>query len=264
MGNISVVIPWFGSVNDLLASLESVREYFPEATCIVIDDNPEENTVIQSLKNIFYLYNGGNQGACYSRNRGVNAANTDYIIFLDAGDKFIASYDNVSIESSDLIYSKQMLSTGKIVNTHTKNPSRWLLSRVLSTTSGLIVKKATFIEAGGFRNISRSQEAELQLRLVNEYDVNVKFIDKILIYRDVDSARTSISTKTPVFDTLWLDIRAPYVKGFGDLIGIYLCFFDNVSRRMWNKDSRLIAVCIKTLLVALSPFNSILWRKMNH
>lgn len=90
---ISVIIPVFNCANYIERCLTSIKNQNIDTEIILIDDCSTDNLsevlkkVQENLKmDITYLKNTKKQGAANSRNKGILAANGNYIAFLDADD----------------------------------------------------------------------------------------------------------------------------------------------------------------------------------
>lgn len=91
---ISVIVPTFNSSNTIERLMHSLsNQIFKDFEIIFIDDCSSDDTVDTIRKalentNIKYqlLINESNRGPGYSRNRGIEKANGDYIIFIDSDD----------------------------------------------------------------------------------------------------------------------------------------------------------------------------------
>ena len=91
MNEISVIIPVYRGEATLARALDSALAQEETARVIVVHDCSEEDidgVMAPYLGNdrVLYLKNSENLGAAESRNRGVAAAETPYVAFLDADD----------------------------------------------------------------------------------------------------------------------------------------------------------------------------------
>jgi len=93
MPKVSVIIPAYNVEKYISKCLESViHQTFTDIEIIVINDYSTDNTkniicyYISKDKRIILLNNEQNRGASYSRNRGLDIANGDYIMFVDSDD----------------------------------------------------------------------------------------------------------------------------------------------------------------------------------
>lgn len=91
MSEITVVIPVYRGKDTLPAALDSALQQEETTRVILVNDcSPEDMDAVVApyLEDgrVVYLKNPRNMGAAESRNRGVAAADTEYIAFLDADD----------------------------------------------------------------------------------------------------------------------------------------------------------------------------------
>ena len=95
MKKISIVIPVFNRKADLPRCLNSVASAAGHYEIIVVDDASTDGSyeLLQTMDipHLKVFKNPGNRGVNYTRNRGVEQASGDYILFLDSDDKL---YDN--------------------------------------------------------------------------------------------------------------------------------------------------------------------------
>lgn len=90
MSVVSVVIPFRGRVDWLLAAIDSVlRQTFQDFEVIVVDDGSLEAPALDLLLDHRVRYvRQERRGASAARNRGIALANGKYVAFLDADDLF--------------------------------------------------------------------------------------------------------------------------------------------------------------------------------
>ena len=89
---LSVIVPTYNSSNTIERLIHSLsNQIFKDFDIVFIDDCSSDDTVDTIRKalentNIKYqlLINESNRGPGYSRNRGIEKANGDYIIFIDS------------------------------------------------------------------------------------------------------------------------------------------------------------------------------------
>jgi len=94
---VSVIIPCFNSEQTILRALNSIKEQtYPVQEIICIDDCSTDNTV-KTIENFIHhnshltvklFKNESNAGPSFSRNLGWDAAQGDYVAFLDADDSW--------------------------------------------------------------------------------------------------------------------------------------------------------------------------------
>lgn len=228
----SVVIPYYGSVEDLRISLRSLlNQKCSNFEVIIVDDNElSHDSVIESVLTEFrsleivYIKNDCNKGAAASRNIGVlsSSVNTSFISLLDSGDEFYPNKicEEISLlrsdQSIDLIYSKQKYSYKNGFSVvHNKMPGRDIISEhiLLSvcTSSAITVRKSLYLSIDGFcEKLRNSQDWDFIYRiLIKGY--NFKFIDLVLSQKNVDLLN-SISSNVKKYDRTYVYVRIPALK----------------------------------------------------
>ena len=114
---LSVIVPTYNSSNTIERLIHSLsNQIFKDFEIVFIDDNSTDNTVdliLKALENSNIpsqlIVNETNKGPGYSRNRGLEKANGDYIVFIDSDD--IVREDHLStfydsIEGHDSVFVK--------------------------------------------------------------------------------------------------------------------------------------------------------------
>ena len=114
---LSVIVPTYNSSNTIERLIHSLsNQIFKDFEIVFIDDNSIDNTVdliLKALENSNIpsqlIVNETNKGPGYSRNRGLEKANGDYIVFIDSDD--IVREDHLStfydsIEGHDSVFVK--------------------------------------------------------------------------------------------------------------------------------------------------------------
>ena len=90
MPKFSIVIPLYNKEKDIKKTLESVFEQsFQDYEIIIVDDGSTDSSrkIVLALDDPrIELYSKQNEGVSKTRNLGVEKANTDHIVFLDADD----------------------------------------------------------------------------------------------------------------------------------------------------------------------------------
>lgn len=128
--NISVVIPAFNEATVIAQTIEKIKKYFIaqaiSGEIIVVDDCSTDDTllVLAKIDGVRVLRNLKNHGKGYSVRKGVLAATSDWILFMDADNstditeldnfiKYFTSYD-ILIASRALPESKIVVNQNKI------------------------------------------------------------------------------------------------------------------------------------------------------
>lgn len=103
----SVIIPVYNAENDIVRCVESlVYGEFKDIEVILVEDCSKDNSwaVCQRLsdryENVYCYQNNENKGVSYTRNRGLEKACGDYILFVDSDDWVSGRYANVLIKKA--------------------------------------------------------------------------------------------------------------------------------------------------------------------
>ncbi len=167
--SVSVVIPTYNSSMFILDAVESVyKQNYPVEEIIVVDDGSTDNTcrLLESHRNrIKYVYQD-NAGPGAARNRGVALASGDWIAFLDSDDRWEPNHIEKLIEASKRNTNAVMVYCGKRfvdaegkmldhIPLQKKFPSGWIFkdlfyANYISSTSVVMIRRATFLGVGGF------------------------------------------------------------------------------------------------------------------
>ena len=89
---VSVVIPAFNAAPYIQEAVESVLQQTMEnVEIIVVDDGSTDNTcdVLAPYRDLIHYFYQPNGGVSSARNRGIQAARGDFVVFLDADDYFL-------------------------------------------------------------------------------------------------------------------------------------------------------------------------------
>lgn len=94
----SVIIPAYNAERGLRACLESVQQQtYTDFEAIVVDDGSSDETgkIAEAFANVderFRYIRQDNQGVSTTRNRGLDAAQGEFVVFLDSDDRYDPGY----------------------------------------------------------------------------------------------------------------------------------------------------------------------------
>lgn len=95
---VSIIVPCYNLAQYLDEALQSIyNQTYIDWECIIVDDESQDHTkeVAQNWvakdSRFVYLYKE-NEGVSSARNFGIEKANSEYILTLDADDKYEASF----------------------------------------------------------------------------------------------------------------------------------------------------------------------------
>ncbi|WP_234734744.1 glycosyltransferase family 2 protein [Tellurirhabdus bombi] len=89
---LSVIIPVYNAERHLAAAIKSIQDQqYPALEILAIDDGSSDKSaeILRSFPEVTYTYQT-NQGPAAARNRGIQQAKGEFILFLDADDYFPA------------------------------------------------------------------------------------------------------------------------------------------------------------------------------
>ena len=103
---VSIIIPSYNAVSTLDETLDCVcQQSWPDLEVIVVDDGSTDGTADLAERyedERVRVIRNQNAGACHARNVGIEAANGDYIQFLDADDLFVADKIELQLQALTL------------------------------------------------------------------------------------------------------------------------------------------------------------------
>ena len=84
--NVSIIIPAYNEQDGITATLESLREYFPAAEIIVVDDGSKDDTAerVAGFEGVRLLQHHYNRGYCGALKTGMRSATRELIAWFDA------------------------------------------------------------------------------------------------------------------------------------------------------------------------------------
>lgn len=182
---VSVVIPTYNQAPYLMAAIESaLKQTVPPDEIIVVDNasTDETSAVCESLRDrIRYIRMPDNRGASSARNAGLTAASHPIVVYLDGDDvmredcleariPMIAEHPDVG-----LVVGPMVTVTADLQPLYTGPKSYLRLDEVtfdravaepVCPTGGLVVRKDTLIEAGGWdETLPSAEDSDVLIRM---------------------------------------------------------------------------------------------------
>ncbi len=199
MSTISVVIPCYNVATYIKEAIESViQQTKPCEEIICVDDCSSDTTVtiIKELQNqyptiIKLLQNEKNEGANHSRNKGLNAATSEFIQFFDADDLLLPtkfehqlSLIEKSNNSIDIVVNsfkkRNLVGVDTLYNFESDDAWNSLMRGRLGVTTANLFRKSAILSAGEWNeNLKSSQEYDLMFRMLKN-GAKVKIDDTVL------------------------------------------------------------------------------------
>ena len=192
---VSVIIATYKRENDLKKALESLaKQSYSNMEIILVDDNgnAEWNMKVSAIVDTFvnnhpnitlnYIVNVPNQGSARTRNIGINAANGEYITFLDDDDIYLPDKVKKQIEFMEnggydysitdlLLYNEDDKEIDRRIRSYIKDISisalrMYHLKYHMTGTDTMMFKKEYLIKIGGFAPIDVGDEFYLMQRAI--------------------------------------------------------------------------------------------------
>ncbi|NQV41518.1 MAG: glycosyltransferase [Candidatus Marinimicrobia bacterium] len=197
--NISVIIPSYNRASTLERAIQSVLDQtFPAMEIIVVDDASTDGTseILKKYSNrIEIITNESNMGVSFSRNAGIQVAQSDWIAFLDSDDQWVAAklehqkgfheaHPTVLISQCDEIWIRN----GVRVNPMSKHKKKggWIFESCIPlcivSPSAVIIHRRVFEHIGLFDvNFLACEDYDLWLRIAPHYEIGL--LDEKLVTR---------------------------------------------------------------------------------
>jgi glycosyltransferase involved in cell wall biosynthesis len=199
---VSVIIPVYNGERYLGEAIDSVlAQTYRPIEVIVVDDGSTDNSaeIAQSYQEVFYIFQS-NMGVSMARNTGLEAAQAEFIAFLDSDDiwtteKLARQIDHL-MHHSEIQYTissvKFFLEADHSVPSGCRE--EWLgsdhVGRILST---LVARKSLFDVIGKFDpKLTTAEDVEWFAR-ANAHEIPQAVIPKILLHKRIHSANLSLS-----------------------------------------------------------------------
>jgi glycosyltransferase involved in cell wall biosynthesis len=236
---VSTIIPTYNRANLITEALDSVlAQTFPNVEVIVVDDGSTDATseVLARYGGRIRVIYQRNAGPAAARNRGIAAANGEFIAFLDSDDLWLPeklerqvnllerlgngvpcclsnirlSYENRELTSFEIAWLNPAINEGVW-----RNPDEVLATRFVLFNQGVVVRHDVLEEMGGFdERFWLLEDYDLALRLSVKGDW--AFVrDPLVIWRE--SATSSLSRDAAQDDRRWkqplVDILEKQLRG---------------------------------------------------
>lgn len=254
---ISVVIPTHNRASGLIRAVRSVYDQTELPDELIIVDDGSKYPV---TKDIFFeapkslactlLRNTTPRGANQARNRGINHAKSDWIMFLDDDDQFLPT--KVQVINSQIQHSGKNLDVishgaqiimpelrlSYIANTgygcDLDLKCELLLRNVIGSTSFVTIKKSSAISVGLFwQELPALQDNELWLRLAI-WGGKFLYIDEALTIYDQSINSKSITKSDVNYHQAYQMISQRYQHNYA-----HLCQDDQKRLKLYRLKSRV-------------------------
>ncbi len=231
---ISVVIPLYNKEAFIAETLESVlSQTYSNFEVIVVDDGSTDRSVpvVESFSDHrINLFKKRNEGVSVARNYGVDQAKYAWIAFLDADDWWAPTFLEEAVKGIDQFPEELIFATGRSRvfkdqverYAHEMLPEEGTTSKMsyfevisnhlpLVNSSNVLLRKALFLETGGFRpGMRQHEDHDLWIRLAANNEV--VFINKELSYyrKNIKGSASAQPFASEDFIQYLHDIKAVY------------------------------------------------------
>jgi teichuronic acid biosynthesis glycosyltransferase TuaG len=245
----------FNSEDYISETINSVlNQTYTNWELLLIDDCSNDNTfsivsgIISQYSNIKLLENTTNQGAAISRNKGIEAANGDFIAFLDADDlwkssKLEAQLSFMEVQQCDVCFSSYdlMNETGALLNKKVEalpglSYNKLLKSNYVGNLTGIY--NAKVLGKITSPNVRKRQDWLLWLSAIKKSGKPAKGIQESLAYYRVRNNSLSSNKLNLIKYNYWV-----YKKGLGfsSLKSSY-CMIVFLMEHFFVKSKQLVSI----------------------
>ncbi len=211
---ISVVIPSYNREHTLQRALQSVyQQHSAVEEVILVDDGSTDDSVAMVARNFpeVKVIQQPNRGVSAARNRGIEAAQHDWIALLDSDDSWLPQkietvreealkHPEFILYHSDEIWIRRGVRVNPM-RKHRKSGG-WIFEQCLPlcaiSPSASVIQKSTLQDLGLFdENLPACEDYDLWLRLCHRFPVH--FIDQALITK-YGGHDDQLSQQHPIMD----------------------------------------------------------------
>ena len=224
---VSIITPVFNSeafISDCINSV--INQTYNKWELLLIDDASQDNTLkivkpfLERYSNIKLIQNNKNQGAAITRNKGIEAAQGDYIAFLDGDDlwkpaklekqiKFMQQHDcDVSFSSYEQIDEKGNPLNKLVIALPKLTYKKYLKSNYIGNLTGMY--NAKIIGKIKAPNLRKRQDWLLWLSAIKKSSKPAQGIQESLAYYRVRKNSMSSNKFNLIKHNYWV-----YKKGLG-------------------------------------------------
>lgn len=188
---VSIIIPVYNAPEVVMAVKSCIKQTYPFFEIIVVDDgstiNIKELLCLCADQRIKYVRNAEHINANVCRNRGLDIACGDYVIFLDADDMLVQNHIHESLNyltnlQVDGIYSSLIWWNGSHCKTWPaglpnkgESWANYLIRRGLSAqTSTLFLSRKSALGTRWDETLVRHQDYDFVVRYVEHYSLDIK------------------------------------------------------------------------------------------
>ncbi|MEB3294337.1 MAG: glycosyltransferase family A protein [Synechococcales bacterium] len=216
---ISIVIPTCNRPDLLQRAIASVMAQTFTAWEILVVINGSDTVTAVTLEQIqdkrLQWLQIAEAGASHARNAGVNAANTDWIAFLDDDDEWLpeklekqwklvknnsAQYSIISSQliartpKGDFVRPRRFPGDRESISDYLLGRTSFFQGEGLVQTSTILTQRQLLLQVP-FRQLPKHQDWDWMLRALSASDVQLKFVPEVLAIWYLEEKRRSVSSQ---------------------------------------------------------------------
>lgn len=254
---VSVIIPVYNTVKYVERCIKSVTDQtYKELEIIVVDDGSTDGSLdickrLQVQDKRFFITSQSNAGASMARNKGLDLANGDYIMFVDSDDWIAPNMVEILLKAmkttdADMVIS-QVPGDPQLYNSDITISSRQALYHLLSDQAWwspvgkLFCKKA--FKTLRFPKATISEDYRLMSELLLQ-DMNIRFICSSYYHRTI---RTNSLSRSTLCERSFEEIDN--VLAVWELVNVCVPVYERFAER------NLAETLLKLLLILLTYNN---------
>ena len=206
---VSVIIAVYNSEQYLAEAIESaLAQTYRPTEVIVVDDGSTDQTanIARSYKELQYIYQP-NQGVAVARNRGLEAAQGEFIAFLDADDMWVPNKLRLQVRylvdhphiGGTIGRMQNFLDPGVTVSQQAKSV---LFEREHVGLMTLVARKTVFEQAGGFDPSYRVGSDFEWFTRAKDTGILMAILPEILLHRRIHDSNLCSDTPAVVSSLL--------------------------------------------------------------
>jgi len=202
---VSVIIPVYNREKFLAAAVDSVFAQTYRPIQVIIDDDgstDQSGAIARSFADVEYIYQE-NQGVSVARNTGIDAAQGEFVAFLDSDDlwlprkletqiNYMLEHPEVDITSTKI---ENFIEAGTEIPSWFDSEESASLVQKFVFVQTMVMRKAVFLQVGYFLPDFRSSEDTEWIWRSKDSKVSIDQISEILTLRRLHGENLSWQTK---------------------------------------------------------------------
>lgn len=283
---VSVIIPCYNGAAFLTDAIESVlAQTYRYFEIIFVDDGSSDNTRSLAINYpVKYIYQQ-NSGVVVARNRGINAASGNFLVFLDADDMLLPNALEIGVDSicthsqsgfvagsyQEIDRDGSIISQPESQPAKTANYQMLLRGEAFVPPSTLMFQKTAVTFTGGFDTdyAKGAEDYALYLQIARQFPIYIHNKTIVKYRRHDDNASNNAINMLEgclrTLDSNWIYIKGDpeYERAYQigkqhwiDLFGPYLIYqlIDYVKSQKWIEASKALVFQLKVYPQGISYY----------